>query len=132
MKTIIGGSREITNLELITDCIEHVHKTYPVSTLLCGEARGVDRGGYYWAKENGIPIRSFLPDWRLGNNAGILRNIEMVDQADFYICIWNGISPGTRQCLQYADRQRIGIFRFLVEPNGKINYHLYERFSDVR
>lgn len=58
--------------------------------------------GERWAKERGIPVRQFLPNWEDGRSAGIIRNLEMANYADALIAIWDGKSRGTRHMVEAA------------------------------
>ena len=55
MKTIIAGSRRITDYEIIKESIKE--SPYSISEIVSGGARGVDKLGEKWAWENNIPIR---------------------------------------------------------------------------
>lgn len=81
MKTIIAGSRNITDVEVVTRAIER--SGIKISLVLSGKAKGVDILGELWARENNISVEGFLPDWkRFGRSAGLKRNIEMIENAD--------------------------------------------------
>jgi hypothetical protein len=58
--------------------------------------------GEEYGKEEGIPIKKFLPRWDLyGRSAGFRRNKEMGDYADGLIALWDGTSHGTKQMIEY-------------------------------
>lgn len=43
-----------------------------------------------------------------GKAAGILRNLHMLDlNPEMVICLWNGVSPGTRNVAEEAHRRRL-------------------------
>jgi glycerophosphoryl diester phosphodiesterase len=93
-KVIIAGSRNIVDYSLVRDVVEF--SPFIIDEVVSGTARGVDRLGERWARENDIPIRQFLADWdTYGKMAGFLRNRIMAEYADALIAIWDGSSRGT-------------------------------------
>lgn len=101
MRTIIAGSRCFTYLQDIQDICNMLR--YKISVVLSGHARGVDRLGERWADINHIPVEIYRAKWdELGRSAGIKRNIEMANNADMLIAIWDGSSNGTRHIIEYA------------------------------
>lgn len=104
MKVIVAGSRGITSSQLVQSAIEQ--SGFPVTLLLSGGARGVDRLGEQWAEANGIPVQQFTPDWDgWGKPAGHVRNRQMAEEADALVAIWDGVSPGTRGMIQEATKR---------------------------
>lgn len=104
VKAVICGSRTITDPSLLDEIMETVKEEgYEIAEVVCGGARGADTIGENWARENGIPISYFLPDWkRYGNAAGHMRNHDMVNYADIIIAMWDGQSHGTKGTIDYA------------------------------
>ena len=112
----VTGSREYANLSLIRDTLYGL-LNYPgrkeeLTALYVGDARGVDkRAALEWKELTGLDAKTFSPDWKqYGRSAGILRNIQMIDQfkqdgGSLVLGFWNGSSTGTAQCLDYARRQ---------------------------
>jgi len=98
MKTIIAGSRTIQSKKLFDSIIEKYPS--PVTEVVCGMAAGVDRLGYDWAVEKGIPVKEFPADWdEYGKGAGPIRNKQMGEYADAAIIIWDGKSRGTKNMM---------------------------------
>lgn len=93
MKTIIAGSRAITDYEVLCRAIEA--SKFLITEVVSGGAMGVDSLGERWAQANQIPVRVFKPDWSLGKRAGMVRNEEMNQYADALIAVWDGVSRGT-------------------------------------
>ena len=109
MKTIIAGSRNITDVKVVTRAIER--SGIKISLVLSGKAKGVDILGELWARENNISVEGFLPDWkRYGRAAGLKRNIEMIENADALIAIWDGKSRGTAHTIKEARKKGIFVF----------------------
>lgn len=102
MKVIIAGSRTFNNYLLLKETLDNLN--IEITEIVCGEARGADLLGKRYAYEKNIPYRSFYPDWSLyGRRAGILRNHEMGDYADYLIAFWDGKSSGTKDMITYMN-----------------------------
>ncbi len=95
MKTIIAGSRSITNQVTVFWAIDNSPFCDKITEVVSGGARGIDTLGELWAARNAIPVTQFLPDWSVGKHAGLLRNSEMATYADALIAIHDGKSTGT-------------------------------------
>lgn len=110
MKVIIAGSRNITNKKKVFEIINEYHTKNKITKVISGGARGVDSLGEEWAMINKIPVKRFIPAWDIhGKSAGYKRNMEMGDEADALLAIWNGISRGTKHMIYYMQR--------LAKPN---------------
>lgn len=102
MKTIIAGSRDVIDYEIVKKAIEN--SGFKITQIVSGGARGVDRLGERYAKENNIPVKQFLPDWdKFGKRAGFMRNTEMANYSDACIAIWDGESRGTKHMIDIAE-----------------------------
>ena len=99
MKIAVVGSREIAveNLEsYLLDCDE----------VISGGAKGVDRCAKEYALQKGIPYIEYLPEYRrYGRGAPLVRNRRIVDESDFVLIFWDGVSKGTRYVMEYAKKQ---------------------------
>ena len=100
MKTIIAGSRSITDPATVWEAIKQ--SGFTITEVVSGGARGPDSLGERWAKARSIPIKRFTPDWEIGNHAGIIRNQQMAHYADALVAIWDGKSRGTKHMIDYA------------------------------
>lgn len=130
MKTIIAGSRNFYSLvvpgkwtfelrdsidkvkmDALELCIRNIHWT--ITKVIHGGARGVDELGGLWAKKHGIPFEVYKPDWTdLG--AGMRRNVEMAENAEALLAIWDGASKGTAHMIQTAKKRgmQLAVFKF--------------------
>lgn len=105
MKVIIAGSRSITNSEPVRKAIDG--SGFLITEVVSGGADGVDKLGELWAVSENIPIKRFLPDWKLlGNRAGIVRNRKMGKYADALIAVWDGKSRGTAHMIECMREMR--------------------------
>ncbi len=98
MKLAIIGSRKVI--------LQNVaHYAAQADEIVTGGAKGVDRCVAEYAREHGIPLTEFLPQYHLyGRAAPIIRNKRIVDYADKVIAIWDGRSKGTLSVIQYAKK----------------------------
>lgn len=103
MKTIIAGSRDITDPAMLDAALCAWGWRAEITAVVCGEARGVDALGKAWALDHGIPVLSYPADWKThGKAAGPIRNEAMADVADALLALWDGQSSGTRHMIGAA------------------------------
>ena len=109
MRTIIAGSRECTHYDDLLRAIDNIG--WSPSVIISGTARGVDRMGERWAKENQIPVEQFPADWdKYGKSAGVRRNAEMAQKADALLALWDWKSRGTKNMIDLATKQGLTIY----------------------
>lgn len=109
MKTIIAGSRTIEDYNTVLDAVKQ--SGFTITEVVSGTARGVDRLGERYGREQGIPIKRFPADWdTYGKRAGYLRNETMVRFADALIAIWDGISKGTSHTINLAKEKGLKVY----------------------
>lgn len=103
MRTIVAGSRTITDYELIKKTLNQ--NKLMISVVLSGRAQGPDLLGERWATEEEVPLELYPAQWKIqGKAAGFLRNIEMAKKADWLIAFWDGSSRGTNHMILTADQ----------------------------
>lgn len=101
MKIAIVGSRELQHIVL------DGHIPEETTEIISGGAVGVDFCAAEYAKNKGLALTEFLPQYkRYGRAAPIVRNKEIVNRADKIVVFWNGYSKGTLSVIRYA--QKIG------------------------
>ena len=109
MKTIIAGSRGVTDFNIVEEAIKE--SGFIITEVVCGCARGVDSLGEQWAKNNNIPVKYFPAEWnRFGRSAGYKRNVEMADNAEALIAVWDKVSKGTKHMIDIAGNKGLKIF----------------------
>lgn len=93
---IIGSRRICTPPEVIEQKI--MEQIPPeCSEIVSGGALGVDTYAEKVAKKMNIPLKCFLPNYKLhGKTAPLRRNIEIINYADFVLAFWNTKSRGTQ------------------------------------
>lgn len=114
MKTIIAGSRSVTDRRLIAEAV--AQSGFVVAEVVSGTARGVDQMGEEWARNVGISVKRFPANWELqGKAAGFIRNLAMRDYADALIAIRDGSSRGTRHMIEAMRAAGKPVFVLQVE-----------------
>lgn len=104
MKLIIAGSRTLGgnfSKYWLRDTLDQfgINHEDPdaLTEIVCGEAKGIDTLGKYFASVYHIPLISFPADWdKFGKSAGWIRNKQMGDYADALLLIWDGTSSGSK------------------------------------
>ena len=110
MKIIIAGGRDFSNYQLLREKCNWYFSRKKPTAILCGKAKGADSLGEQYAKETHIPIRYFPADWKTyGKRAGMVRNRQMLKEADGLIAFWDGNSHGTKNMIQIAREQGIPV-----------------------
>jgi hypothetical protein len=101
MKTIIAGSRKLTDMTLLLQVLQHY--PYPIEEIVSGGANGVDRLGEIYAQTHDVPLRQFKADWKEhGRSAGHIRNGKMAIYGEALIALWDGSSRGTKNMIEQA------------------------------
>jgi len=101
MRTIIAGSRMCEDYSLVKASIEELE--WPITEIVSGMARGVDKLGVRWANETNTPLKKYPAEWdKFGKSAGYRRNVEMSKNADALLAIWDGASKGTKHMINIA------------------------------
>ena len=90
----------------VTALVRAYVETLPADTfIVSGGARGVDQIAAHCARERGLRVSEYLPNWDLyGRKAGVIRNGVIVHMADRVIAFWDGKSPGTKITIDMARR----------------------------
>ena len=98
MKIAIVGSRSVAKVDVVPYVLDG-------DEIVSGGAMGVDRCAAAYAREHGIKLTEFLPEYkRYGRAAPIVRNQEIVDYADKIIVFGDGASKGTLSVIKYAQK----------------------------
>jgi hypothetical protein len=100
MRVAIIGSRSITEVpweklraKIPEDCTE----------IVSGGAEGIDQAAREVAKELGVPITEFYPDYEsYGKSAPVKRNEQIAQYCDMMIAVWDYRSRGTKDALSRA------------------------------
>lgn len=113
MRVIIAGSRTITDARLVEDAIRL--SGFHITEVVCGCADGVDKLGEAWAIYNQVPVVRFPADWNThGKAAGPIRNEQMAKAADALVCVWDGVSRGSRSMIRLAHKAQLPVFEVVT------------------
>jgi hypothetical protein len=105
MKLAVIGSRSFSDIVLFEKTLISRFSSPTPDLIISGGAAGADRIAANYAKKRGIPLKEFLPDWKThGNSAGIIRNADIIQAADWVLAFWDGTSRGTANSLTVAKR----------------------------
>lgn len=112
MKLIIAGSRHLYVKDAEIKAMLELHGLNPTE-IVSGTAKGIDRCGEFFAKNNKIPLKLFPANWdQYGQKAGHLRNAEMAWYADALLIIWDGKSRGSASMRRLMLDERKPVFEF--------------------
>jgi hypothetical protein len=118
MKLGIVGSRQFNDYEFVKSKILENFDIGSIDTIVSGGARGVDTLGERFANEYGFKKEIFKPDWNsYGKGAALIRNQEIVNQADELIAFPIRESGGTWDTINKAKKADKRIVVFEVQPN---------------
>lgn len=122
MKIAIVGSRDFQDYNLLMDALLPYQDA--IETVITGGATGTDALAMRWSETVlGREATVIYPDWydltapeavvkynKQGTPynalAGLIRNKQIVAQADRIIAFWDGESRGTRHVIRYARKLR--------------------------
>ena len=114
MRTIIAGSRGILHSGILTDALASCG--WRPTVVLSGTARGADLLGEAWAKEHGVPCERFPAEWdQYGKSAGYKRNVQMAEQAEALIALWDGKSKGTKHMIDIARSKGLRVHTHIAD-----------------
>jgi hypothetical protein len=107
MKFAVVGSRTFDDYPLLSKWVGLLTDEMCDLTIISGGAKGADQMAAKWAKDNGLPLIEYKPDWELyGKRAGFVRNEKIIGEADVVIAFWDGLSAGTRHDLNLAKKAK--------------------------
>jgi len=117
MKTIVAGSRYITDPAFVIDAVDK--SDFEITEVVSGGQRGVDKLGEDYAEAAGLPLKVFEADWnKYGDSAGPIRNGQMAEYADAAIIVWDGKSRGSKDMMLKAYKNGLKVYVYNIgEPN---------------
>ena len=103
MNLAIVGSRELTDYSWFKSHVEaFISEHGKPDLIVSGGARGADTLARNYAQEHQIPIQEFLPNWKLGRHAGILRNTDIVQASTHVLAFPSKQGRGTQDSMKKA------------------------------
>lgn len=146
----IAGSRSLENklrdrseeyLELLDKEISLLPLEGKEVDIISGGAKGPDEFGEFYAYERDYSCSIFLAKWddiigvknikyRFGKPynpaAGVIRNKEMGDAQDALVLLWDGVSNGSNDMLEYSLKLKHPVILIKIDPESD---KLYESIS---
>jgi len=106
MRLAIVGCRNFADYDVFVAEVN----AYDFSEIVSGGCHGTDKLAERYAREEGIPIAIFYPDWdRYGLAAGPIRNRQIVEYADAVLAFWDGRSRGTKSSIELARKTGVPV-----------------------
>ena len=113
MQVAIVGSRDSRELT-VDDLIQMIPLN--CTRLISGGAEGVDQLARQAAETLGIPLTEYLPDYETyGRRAPLVRNSQIIAEADLVLAFWDGNSRGTKFVIDNCKRRNIPIQIILMD-----------------
>jgi aspartate aminotransferase-like enzyme len=118
MNLAIVGSRSLKSSlparVTAQDIIRNYLRDGKFTKIVSGGAVGPDKWAEEVAEQFNIETIIYKPDWNTyGKSAGIRRNVDIINSADFVLIFWDGSSKGTAHDIK------------ITRKNG-ISYELYQ------
>ena len=106
MRVLVCGGRDFNNYNLLSKTLHEViydgdHTYYSDVTIISGNARGADKLGEQFARDNECKLEIFPADWdKFGKGAGFIRNQKMIDEGkpDLVVAFPGGV--GTKNMIE--------------------------------
>lgn len=110
-KVIVAGSRTFDDYKLFCEKLDYLFKDQSDEIcIICGLAKGADMLGQRYAINNHLYIKYYPADWHTnGKSAGIIRNIQMAEEADALVAFWDGESKSTKHMIDIAKKKRLKV-----------------------
>jgi len=140
MKTIVSGSRDIVDINLITQAIQEASNHFTITEVITGGSAGVDTIAAMLATQNGIPVTQFVPNWNemvplpdgssqpIGKRAGPERHRKMAEAAEAAVIVWKGQSDGTQNLINALVPKQIPMIIVDAE-SGKASHFNMEKVA---
>jgi len=107
----VVGSRDYSDYDEFYDCMRRVigeictRKGVDLNDILIisGGARGADSMAEQFTVDDGLPFLEIPAEWdKYGKSAGMVRNSQLVEKADYVVAFWDGKSRGTADSIAKA------------------------------
>lgn len=106
-RVIVCGGRNFGDKNLCFEMLNLYLGKYKNPEIVSGNTKGADSFGEEYAKEHGLKVTVFKPNWKqYGRAAGPIRNREMLlyalEESAVIIAFWDGQSKGTMNMIDQA------------------------------
>lgn len=107
-KVVVAGSRNFEDYSRLLAELDKYLEGKTNVTIISGTANGADKMGEKYAAEHGLKIEQFPAEWdKYHQGAGLIRNKEMVHNADAVVAFWDNESAGTKHIIEYARQKSV-------------------------
>jgi hypothetical protein len=116
VKLAIIGSRGFDDYEYLQCVIQQEFEAKPIELIISNETDGTHKLGERYAVENNIPKRTIYSEWaKYGQNASIMKSIDIVKTSDVILAFWDGQNRETKQSIDQAIRFEKDVIIKLVD-----------------
>ena len=107
MKVAIIGSRTFNDYDRLETTLDMLSAGFGFNVVVSGGADGADSLAEQYADNRHLNRIIHLPKWQLhGKAAGMIRNRDIIDDADVVVAFWDGKSRGTKNSMNLAKEQK--------------------------
>ena len=106
MNIAIVGGRDFNDYTLLKESIlAYIDGHEKPENIVSGGAKGADTLAAQFAAEMGIPHLIFKPNYqRYGRGATLVRNTQIIENAEVVFAFWDGQSKGTKDSIKKAEK----------------------------
>lgn len=107
MNIAIVGGRDFSDYTLLKESLLAYISIYSgiPDNIVSGGAKGADTLAAQFAAEMDIPLLVFKPDYqKYGRGATLVRNTQIIENADVVFAFWDGQSKGTKDSITKAKK----------------------------
>ena len=106
MNIAIVGGRDFNDYSLLKESIlAYIDTHEKPKNIVSGGAKGADTLAVQFAAEMGIPLLVFKPDYqKYGRGATLVRNTQIIENAEVVFAFWDGQSKGTKDSIKKAEK----------------------------
>jgi len=107
MNIAIVGGRDFSDYTLLKESLSAYISIYSgiPDNIVSGGAKGADTLAAQFAADMDIPLLVFKPDYqKYGRGATLVRNTQIIENADVVFAFWDGQSKGTKDSITKAKK----------------------------